>query len=363
MSSEQTFSGMRVLVVEDDYYAANELAPRLTAAGIRVVGPSPDVEDALEKIESTPDLAGAVLDINLAGQKVFPVADELERRSLPYIFATAFDPDIVPARYGDKIVLRKPLEEGAVLAALLSAIPTATGASENARKNGILALLSEREIELILPYLRKVFLPRGAVLEVPDQNVNRIYFPLDCVVSVIAVGKKGSRIETGLIGKEGMTGVGVAVGDPRTPYELVNQIEGEAIAMSADDFRRMAEAVPNLSLLAERFSRSLGVQVSQTALSNGRFDLQQRLARWLLMVDDRATRPFFDLTHDYLAIMLGVRRPSVTDALHQLEGKRVLKATRSRLELRNRGGLIAIAGEAYGSSEAEHRRIMQLPLV
>ncbi|OWW04435.1 Crp/Fnr family transcriptional regulator [Rhizobium sp. R72] len=362
MTLQQTIFGKRILLVEDDYYAATELASRLLAVGVDVVGPCPNVEDAFAKIGATSGLDGAVLDINLGGEMVFPVADELERLGLPFVFATAYDPDVVPARHADKIVLRKPLENDALAAALSHSSHSRNVSIEDTSANTILKALPRNQLAGLLPFLRQLHLPRGAVIEVANQTVSQVYFPIDCVVSLIAVGAGGTRIETGLIGNEGMTGAGVAIGDERTPHELVNQIDGHTLAIAVGDFRDALALAPDLYLLACRFARSLGVQVSHTALVNGAFDVRRRLARWLLMVDDRACRKSFDLTHDYLAVMLGVRRPSVTEALHVLEGERFVVSMRGRLEIRDRPRLVEYAGEAYGIPEAEHRRLMALPL-
>jgi hypothetical protein len=126
-----------------------------------------------------------------------------------------------------------------------------------------------------------------------------------------------TQIETGLIGREGMIGMGIAIGDDDTSHELINQVEGDALAMEALDFRSALRLAPDLGVLAARFSRILGVQISHTALANAKFDLRQRLARWLLMAQDRVPRLSFAWTHKYLSIMLGVRRASITDTIHQ----------------------------------------------
>lgn len=159
-----------------------------------------------------------------------------------------------------------------------------------------------------------------------------------------------------------MIGAGIALDDDRTPHELIIQAEGTALAMAADDFTLMLKDALELDILAGRFARSLGIQVSHTALANGKFDLRMRLARWLLMMDDRTPTGAIELTHEYLSIMLGARRASVTDALHVLGGEHLIRSTRSRLEIRDRPGLIEFAGESYGTPEAEHRRLMELPL-
>jgi len=197
-------------------------------------------------------------------------------------------------------------------------------------------------------------------MEVQGQTVNRVYFPLECVASLIAIGHDGTRIETGLIGREGMTGFGIVEGDVQTPFELINQIEGLSLAASADVFEKALAAHPMLRCLALRFARTVAIQVSYTALANGRSGIRQRLARWLLMVQDRIDQNPFNLTHDYLAVMLGVRRSSVTDALHLLEGERLIRSNRSRVEIINRKGLKNVAGEIYGPAEHEYERLMSL---
>ena len=157
-----------------------------------------------------------------------------------------------------------------------------------------------------------------------------------------------------------MTGFGLAEGDTQASFELVNQIEGRCLAMAADDFSKVIMQGPNLKTFAIRFARALSMQVSYTALANGKFDVAQRLARWLLMIQDRVPHNPFHLTHEYLALMLGVRRPTVTDTLHILEGDRLIRASRNQIEIRDRKGLARLAGEIYGDPEREYLRLMEL---
>ncbi len=360
MDIQLALVGKRVLVVEDDYLIATDLKTQLHNVGINVVGPVPNIGAAQELLSNDADIAGAILDVRLGDEFVFPVADELERRGVPFVFATGFEPDIVPARHADKIVLRKPTESRAIAVALAGAAYPFPVTSQQAAQNLILAHLPPPVLAALLPQVRVVALPRGSVLEVPDQLVNRVYFPLDCVASMIVVGRDGTRVETGIIGREGLTGSGLSDNDDRTPYELIIQIDGTALAMSADEFRQALTSVPELRVLTTRFARSLGVQVSYTALANAKFDIRQRLARWLVMMQDRVPGRSLNITHDYLAVMLGVRRSSVTDVLHILEGDKLIRANRSCIKVRNRNGLIEVAGESYGAPEAEHNRLMTL---
>lgn len=122
MAALEALAGKRILLVEDEYYSVKALITRLAAMEVVIAGASPSVDEALGMIASLPDLDGAILDINLGGEMVFPVADELERRGLPFVFATAYAPEIVPARHADKIVLRKPLDDEGLAVALSKSV-------------------------------------------------------------------------------------------------------------------------------------------------------------------------------------------------------------------------------------------------
>lgn len=362
MGLQNSWIGNRILIVEDDYFIASQMATNLAKEGIVIVGPSANVEGALAQIAETPTIAGAILGVKLGDELVFSVADELERRAIPFVFATGFEPDVIPKRHASKIVLRKPVEERSILKALSGTSEDQPVSHADACRNGVLSRLSPEGRNALLPKLRMKTLPQGAVMEAPQTTVRYVYFPVDCVASVIVMSTGGSRIETGLIGREAMTGSGLLCGDDQTLYELVTQIEGDVLCLTAEDFHSCLGRVPELGQLAARCSRVLGVQVSHTALANGRYELHQRLARWLAMVYDRVPGKTLHLTHDYLSVMLGVRRPSVTNTLHVLEGQLLIRSTRGSIEVRDYRGLVAVAGEAYGLPEAEYDRIMALPL-
>ncbi|RDJ05823.1 helix-turn-helix domain-containing protein [Rhizobium grahamii] len=356
--SRGALEGKPILVVEDDYYTATALAFSLRQQGVEVVGPSPSIDDAFKKIRQTTDLAGVVLDVNLGGEMVFPVADELHRMNIPFLFATGYEPNIIPARFRDRILLRKPLEDDAVIAALLSTASPQSVSRHDVLRNKVLRLLPQREFSELLPYLRKLHLPRGAVLETPNQVVERVLFPLDCVLSLTTVGAAGTRFDIAFVGNEGMTGSGIALYDDITPYELINRVDGDVLAISVDDFRIALETSPTLRTTSARFERSICIQIGQAALAAGRFEIPTRLARWILMIQDRSGRDSLEVTHDTVAASLGVRRPSITAAMHILEGELLIRSTRSTVLIRDRDGLVEFAGEAYGTPEAAYRRLL-----
>lgn len=358
IGSPGNLEGKPILIVEDDYLLATALASSLRGQGVEVVGPSPSIDDAFRKIRHTAHLAGVVLDVNLDGEMVFPVADELHQTGIPFLFATGYEPNLIPARFRDRIVLRKPLGDDAVIAALLSAMRPESASCEDASRNTLLSLLPHRELSELLPHLQKLHLPRNAVLETPNQIVERVLFPIDCVLSLAAMGAEGTGLDTAFVGNEGMTGSGIAVCDGVTPCELINRVDGAVLAMSVDDFSNVLETCPTLRATTFRFERSMCIQIGQAALAAGRFEIPARLARWILMIQDRSGRDQLEVSHDTVAASLGVRRPSITSAMHILEGEMLIKSTRNNVLIRDRDRLVAFAGEAYGMAEAAYQRLL-----
>ncbi|TDK37611.1 Crp/Fnr family transcriptional regulator [Rhizobium deserti] len=226
-----------------------------------------------------------------------------------------------------------------------------------ATKNKILGLLSAQDCEIISPYLERTELKRDQVLFEPLEPIEYVYFFEGGLSSEIVVNPDGNGVEVGCIGFEGFAGVPVVLGLTSTPHKSFMQAAGQALRIRPDDLRRAMATSPSLTSLLLRYAHVFMVQVAATALMNGRYHIEQRLARWLLMCDDRLGVEL-PLTHEFLALMLGVRRPSVTDSLHVLEGQQLITATRGRITIRNRRRLEEAAGEAYGMSEREYRRIL-----
>jgi CRP-like cAMP-binding protein len=224
-------------------------------------------------------------------------------------------------------------------------------------RNRILAGLTEARLALLAPHLAPVELELRMVLEVPGEPIAHVYFPASGVISVVAVGTDKRRIEVGLFGRDGMSGLAVVLGDDRSPHETLVQVPGFGHRLAADALREaMADAPLRDHLL--HFAQAFSVQTAYTALANGRHNIEERLARWLLMCHDRGEGDALALTHDFLATMLGVRRAGVTVALHMLEGRGLIKATRGRIQVLDRGDLERAATGLYGPPEAEYARLM-----
>ncbi|CCM78489.1 helix-turn-helix domain-containing protein [Rhizobium mesoamericanum] len=352
--------GKVVLVVEDEFALASDLASKLAEIGVNTIGPAPSVERALAHIEGSSRIDAAILDINLGGVMVFPVADELLKRNIPFYFATGYSRDVVPPRFADQIFVEKPFDKKAIYGAL-TACRSSVKKVSRAQKNLVLSALSIREHGFIRPFLKPVQLNKGEVLEQQFEEIRTIFFIETGVVSVIASSLGGSQVEVGLIGHEGVTGTGLLEGDWSTPYKLMVQIEGTAQCIDVDSFLRLTHRAPQLRSLLSSFSRSFAIQISYTALASSLYTIEQRLARLLLMLDDRSDGHVLQLTQDQLSAMLGVRRAGVTTALPFLEGEKLIRSVRGKVIVVDRDGLMLKANGSYGIPEMEYERLMGFP--
>jgi CRP-like cAMP-binding protein len=223
--------------------------------------------------------------------------------------------------------------------------------------NRILARLSADDIGLLTPHLKPGDLPLHKPLEIPQKIIKHIYFPESGCLSVIADGPSGQRAEVGMIGREGMTGLAVVLGTSRTPNETVVQTAGSALRISVDEFRNAMEQSASLRTRFARYAHAFLVQVSQRARTNARHKIEERVACWLLMVHDRL-RTDVTVTHEFLAVMLGVRRSSITTALGVLEKASLISTNRGVIKIADRVGLRRRANGSYGISELELDRLL-----
>lgn len=228
--------------------------------------------------------------------------------------------------------------------------------------NQLLLALSPHDWERTARHLTRVPITLRQPLENPHRPIEFLYFLESGLASMVAQLPNGRRNEVGLFGLEGVTGSSLIFGDMQSPFACFAQMEGEALRMPADALAAAISDSPSLIILMTRFARALAIQTAYTALSNGQSHIDQRLARWLLMVHDRVVGDGFAITHEYLSIMLGVRRTGITNAMHLLEGKHLIVSTRNRVVIRDRSGLIALSSGAYGPAEKEYTRLTGLGL-
>jgi CRP-like cAMP-binding protein len=225
-------------------------------------------------------------------------------------------------------------------------------------RNRLLRALSPQDFALLQPHLEPVSVSRGDVIAEANRPIERIHFPEHGIASIVADTSDSRRLEVGIYGREGMSGTAVLLGSDRTPHENFYQVAGSAMVLPTDDLRRALGQSQSLQALLLRYVEALQIQTAYTALSNGSSTIEERLARWLLMCRDRTDDDELPLTHEFLGIMLGVRRSSVTLAIQVLEGAKVIQARRGHLKLLDRAKLREIAGDSYGRPEAEYERLI-----
>jgi CRP-like cAMP-binding protein len=214
-------------------------------------------------------------------------------------------------------------------------------------ENRLLAALPTPEQEAITPHLERLSLPRRHVIHDPERPIEGVYFPIDCVISILSVMADGTAIETATVGKEGMAGLALFHGVDATPEQEFVQVPGAAYRMDPQAFRALLPECPALTAALHRYAQALFTLAAQSSGCNRLHSMGQRCARWLLMVHDRVERDEFELTQAILSMMLGVRRATVTEAALELQRGGAIDYTRGRITVVDRGKLEAAACECY----------------
>jgi CRP-like cAMP-binding protein len=214
--------------------------------------------------------------------------------------------------------------------------------------NKILLSISDSDYSSLRPHLGSVSLPDHLVLHEAGGKLEFAYFPNRGLISLVVVMKDGKTAEAGIVGNEGFTGTLAAVGLNRSPLQAVVQITGDGFRVEIGALQKTLESAPHLQLMLSRYAAIRGMQVAQTAACNRLHDIEQRLARWLLMTQDRVDSGSLAITHDFLATMLGTDRPTVSLAAGVLQRKELIEYTRGAVEIVNRKKLEDSACECYG---------------
>ncbi len=239
-----------------------------------------------------------------------------------------------------------------------------SGADRSARKsaaprNRILAALPKSQLARLAPSLERVALEAKDVLFDPDQPIKYVYFPEDCLASIVGVMADGSAVETATVGQEGMVGLPVFLGDGRTSLQAFCQVAGDALRMEARRLRRELARGGRLPALLGRYTQALIVQIAQSSACNRLHPLRQRCARWLLQTQDRVRSDTFALTHQFLSQMLGVRRTTVTELAGEFEREGLIKNHYGRIVVLDRDGLERTACECYRIIQRELERLLE----
>ncbi len=219
-------------------------------------------------------------------------------------------------------------------------------------RNHLLRLLPRAELARFRDWFEPVRLTVKDVLFKPEAEVKSVYFVEAGTVSMIATLKDGARVEVGLVGPEGLVGLALILGGGSSAVEAMVQADGMALRLPAARLHAALAAAPALQGLLLRYVDSFSAQVAQTAACNARHQIEQRLARWLLMTDDRVEGDRFVMTQEFMSTMLGVRRPGVTEAIGALRRAGLVEHSSGTLRVLDRAGLEAASCECYEAVRA-----------
>lgn len=229
--------------------------------------------------------------------------------------------------------------------------------TQAAVRNRILAALPAAEFALVADHLTRVELSLGESLHRAGDKITSVFFVESGFISALTVLSDGQPLEIGLIGAEGVAGVSVILGATDSYSETMCQTGGGAYRMSASALKDVAAKAPHLHDLLLRYTHVFHVQVAQTAACNAHHELGQRLARWLLAAHDRSEVPELSLTQDLIAVMLGVRRSTVSIAAGTLQRAGVIRYQHGKITIVDRVGLENAACECYEAVASEYRAL------
>lgn len=224
--------------------------------------------------------------------------------------------------------------------------------------NRMLQSLPPDERDQLLSQCERVEVGKGDIPILFGRPLEFAYFPEGGLSSNIAVTGEGRKIEVGCFGYEGMVSTATVLGSTCAPHEVMVQIGGPWLRIGTEVLRDAIRCSPVLHDLLLRYAHTVMLTLSQTAMSNAAFSIEERLARWILMAHDRLEGDELPLTHDFLSIMLAAQRSSVTLAVQTVEGYGAIRARRALIIVRDRGMLCDLAGKSYGPAEAEYERLI-----
>lgn len=229
----------------------------------------------------------------------------------------------------------------------------------NPRDNQILAALPDNEYERIVAKMHARPLKVGRIVYEQDERVTEVFFPMSGGVSLIVMMEDGSMMEPGIIGREGMLGFPIGLGDDVSRWRSVTQVEGEAMVMSRAAMREHIREGGQLNSLLTHYAGLLISLVAQSAACAQFHELRQRCSRWLLLMHERSTSDGFALTHEHLASMVGSQRSSVTEALHELRDAGLIRQpSRGTIEVIDRVGLEAATCECYDRIQIKYEEVV-----
>lgn len=232
-----------------------------------------------------------------------------------------------------------------------------TAIAGNRIGNQILVSISDEEYALIRPHLEFLSMPHHLSLYEPGDPLEFVYFPNSGMVSLVIATQDGRTVEVGEVGREGFAGTQAAVGIMTNQVREIVQIAGDGFRVRIGALKGVLQSAPELERILTRYAVVQGMQFAQTAACNRLHNIEQRLARWLLITQDRVDSPTLAITHDFLATMLGTDRPTVSLAAGILQDKRIIEYTRGAVRILSRTKLEACTCECYAVIQQYNREI------
>ena len=224
-------------------------------------------------------------------------------------------------------------------------------------ENRLLALLPPQELEDLRGRAESVSLRHGDHIINPDEPIRDVYFPVSCLLSMVTTMEDGATVESGTIGREGMSGIPVVLNAGQTTMPTFCQIPGEAARVRAEHVRDLYERSHDVRKILNRYVHTVVVVGSQSSACNALHRVEARTCRWLLMSSDGVGSDEVNLTQEYLATMLGVRRPGVTEVAGQLRADGLIDYSRGTIRILDRAGMEKRACECYGRVKGEYERL------
>lgn len=223
--------------------------------------------------------------------------------------------------------------------------------------NGILAALLATEYRRLLPKLEHVTLKRGEIVYRGDQEIEHVYFPEEAVLAMLDTMDDGRTIEVGIIGREGIVGINIFLGGAVTPDRAIVQLPGGAMRMKSRDLRKEVRFGSPLQRLLLDYTRTFLAVISQSVACSQHHTIEQRLARWLLLMSDYAGTSEFMMVQESIAAMLGVRRAGITEVAHKLQAAALIRYRRGRMSILDKPRLEKKSCECYGFIKQQYAEL------
>jgi CRP-like cAMP-binding protein len=338
-----------ILIVEDNSVVANIVRHVVEELGFSVSGPVARLDNGMDLLARN-EVQGAIVDIHLDGGQSFPICAELERRNIPFVFITGFDPGVIPPSFRAAPLLTKPFHDEDIRQALERISRSHRPGriiTLRARGNFLLDMLEPEDRALLEKNAETTTLRPGQRLQTAGERPNAVYFPMGGAISV-GVRVPNNEVECALVGREGMLGVNAVLQGSSPGEDAMVLFEGPALRLPWDGFAAEVDRNRRMQRHFLRYADSFLGQVVQTAWASANGAVDQRLARWLLLAADRVDSDGLLVTHQTLSEILAVRRPSITLALHALEARKLIRSTRGRVAILDRTHLAELAAPFYG---------------